>query len=281
MKADQQDLLAQLKLQLPSMTKVLKKVATFVHHNPEQVVYCTINEVADEAGTSVASVMRFCKELNYTSFASFKLALAHELAVQAKHENADETNDEKTYASQLSDQLCEAIQMTTRLVKASDIDEVAHAILNAKRVFLFGVGASYIPATFMHYKLTRLGIASSLSADDHMTAMAVNASGADDLLLLFSSSGSIRDSIALAELAQQKSIVAIAITNRVKSPLGQVCNRQLVAMGAESPLSSGSLESKCGQLVIVEMLFDAMCRTSESHALRIESAADAVADKQY
>ncbi|MGI9294709.1 MAG: MurR/RpiR family transcriptional regulator [Pseudomonadales bacterium] len=274
--------MAKLKLQLPSMTKVLKMVGEFVRDNPEQVVYCTINEVADEAGTSVASVMRFCKELDYTSFASFKLALAHELAVQVKDDKSSSgPQDEKTYAAQLSEQLCEVIQMTARLVRASDIEEVAQAIINAKRVFLFGVGASYIPASFMNYKLTRLGIASSLSADDHMTAMAVNASGADDLLLLFSSSGSIRDSISLAELARQKSIPAIAITSRVKSPLGQVCDRQLVAMGSESPLSSGSLVAKCGQLVIVEMLFDAVCRMSEPHALRIEGAADAVADKQY
>ena len=131
----------------------------------------------------------------------------------------------------------------------------------------------------MSYKLTRLGITNSITTDDHMTSMTLNASGPSDLLLLFSGSGAIRDSIELAKIATVHSVPTVAITNRVKSPLGEVCGRQLTAMGAESPLSSGSLESKCGQLLVVEMLFEAIYRLSPKHAARIVGAADAVAHK--
>ena len=119
----QQDLMALLKLQLPSMTRVLKKIGECVRDNPEQVIYSSINELADEAGTSVASVMRFCKELNFDSFASFKLVLAHELALQTTH-GLDRAENEST-KDQLCEQVCDVLRMTSRLIKLSDIDEVA------------------------------------------------------------------------------------------------------------------------------------------------------------
>lgn len=264
------------------MTKVLKRIGTFVQHNPEQVIMLSINEVADAADASIASVMRLCKELDFNSFAGFKLALASELAVHANERAANNrSGTELSHAAKLGAALCEVIRTNSELIGASEIEDIAQRIINARQVILHGVAASFIPASFLSYKLTRLGIVNSLSADMHMTSMAVHASGPDDLLLLFSSSGSLRESIELAHLARRTSLPTIAFTNRFKSPLGDSCDQQLVAVGDETPLSSGSLASKCGHLLIVELLFDAICSSSEVHAQRIRDAADAVADKQY
>lgn len=282
MTAKRQEVLALLKLRLPSMTKVLTRIGTFIQENPEQVILLSINEVADGANASIASVMRLCNELDFNSFAAFKLALASELAVQASVRVVNgQPETELSHAAKLSATLCEVIRMNSELVKASDIEDIACRIIDSRQVILHGVGASYIPASFLSYKLTRLGIVNIVSTDMHMASMVVHASGPNDLLLLFSSSGSVRESIELAELARRTSVPTVAFTNRFKSPLGDVCDRQVVSLGSESPLSSGSFESKCGHLLIVELLFDAICSTSEIHAQRIRDAADAVADKQY
>ena len=264
------------------MTKVLGRIGTFIQENPDQVIVLSISEVADASQASIASVMRLCKELDFTSFASFKLALASELAVQANGRSggaASATNE--SFSKKLGDSICMAIRTNTDAIKPTEIDEVAHEIIRARQVILHGVGASFIPASFMSYKLTRLGIVNHLSTDLHMTSMVAHASGPEDLLLLFSSSGSVRESIELAELATQTSLPSIAFTNRYKSPLGEACGKQLTTVGAESPLSSGSLESKCGQLLIVEWLFNRICEISQVHAQRIREAADAVANKHY
>ena len=282
MTADRHGVLALLTMRLPSMTKVLTRIGKFVQENPEQVQVLSINEVADGAQASIASVMRFCNELDFTSFASFKLALAMELAVRSREEQANGSSGKETsHPAQLAEKLCEVIQMSSGLLNEENINEVAQQLIHANRVLLYGVGASYLPAAFMSYKLTRLGISNFLSADSHMTRMAANTSDANDLLILFSSSGSIRETIELAKLARQRSLPTIAFTNRFKSPLGEVCDKQIMATGSESPLSSGSLESKCGHLFFVELIFEAICRLSDVHAERIKGAADAVANKQY
>jgi len=282
MAAENPDVLALLKLRLPSMTKVLKRIGAYIRDNPEQVTVLSINEVADASDASIASVMRLCKELDYNSFAGLKLALATELAVRASEKAVNNASRaELSRSMQLGETLCEVIRANAELIKESEMEEIAREIIGARQVILHGVAASYVPADFLAYKLTRLGIINHLSTDSHMTSMAVHASGPDDLLLLFSSSGSVRESIELAELARRTSLRTIAFTNRFKSPLGDVCDRQVVCVGAESPLSSGSLESKCGHLLIVELLFDAICSISEVHARRIRDAADAVADMQF
>lgn len=273
--------LALLKMRLPGMTKVLARIGTFIQENPDEVTLLSINEVADGANASIASVMRLCNELDFNSFASFKLALATELAVVQRAIDQGESEDNESNAGQLGTELCEVIRMTAGLVHDEDIDAIAKDLIRAKRVLLHGIGASHMPAEFMSYKLTRLGIDNFITADSHMTRMAVTNSGSEDILILFSSSGSIRESIELAKLAQQHSLPTIAFTNRFKSPLGEVCDRQVVGIGSETPLSSGSLQSKCGQLFFVELLFEAICRLSVVHAERIQGAADAVADKQY
>ncbi len=274
--------LALLKLRLPSMTKVLARIGKFVQENPAQITLMSINEVADGADASIASVMRFCNELDFSSFASFKLALAMELAVGQRagvHSKSEEENTSN--AGRLGAELCEVIRMTAGLVRDEEIDAIAMDLIRAKRILLHGIGASHMPAEFLSYKLTRLGIDNFITADSHMTRMAVTNSGSEDVLILFSSSGSIRESIELAKLAREHSLPTIAFTNRSKSPLGVACDRQVVAIGSETPLSSGSLLSKCGQLFFVELLFETICRLSDVHAERIQGAADAVADKQY
>jgi RpiR family carbohydrate utilization transcriptional regulator len=276
------DVLVTLKLRLPSMTKVLKRIGGFIQQEPEQVILMSINELADASDASIASVMRLHKELDFTSFASFKLALASELAVQANKVVTNHRSATKlSRTEQVGNSLCEVIRMNVDLIKSAEMEEIAQRVIDSRLIMLHGLGASHIPARFLYYKLTRLGFMCHLSTDHHMTSVVANARGTDDMLLMFSSSGSVRESIELAKLANERSVQTIAFTNRFKSPLGDVCDKQLVTMGSESPLSSGSLESKIGLLLIVELLFDTICSISEVHAQRIGDAANAVINELY
>ena len=108
MNPENHDVLAVLKLRLSSMTKVLMRIGKFVQENPEQVQILSINEVADRADASIASVMRFCNELDYSSFAGLKLALATQLAVQNREKQSSASLGETaSHAVQLSEKLSE------------------------------------------------------------------------------------------------------------------------------------------------------------------------------
>src|SRR5215217_4371031 len=78
----QSALIANIRSAAPNMTPALARVADHVLGNAQAVLYQSITELAEEASSSEASVMRFCRELGFTGFQNFKLMLAQELATQ-------------------------------------------------------------------------------------------------------------------------------------------------------------------------------------------------------
>jgi len=84
------DLIARLRSASADMTPALERVATAVLNEPDVVLYQSITELADHSKSSEATVMRFCRDLGFSGFQDFKLALARELAT--RDSSAQSTN---------------------------------------------------------------------------------------------------------------------------------------------------------------------------------------------
>ena len=62
-----------------TLTPSLARIALVVRENPSVVIDNTINELAAECDTSVASVVRFCRAIGFSGYAPLRMALAAEL----------------------------------------------------------------------------------------------------------------------------------------------------------------------------------------------------------
>ena len=60
---------------LPELRKSERKVADFVLRNPLQVIRMRIVDLAQEAGVSEPTVVRFCRAVGCRGFQDFKLVL--------------------------------------------------------------------------------------------------------------------------------------------------------------------------------------------------------------
>lgn len=58
----------------PSMTKSEQKVARCVLEHPDNIIYFSVTELADFAGTGETTVMRFCRKIGFKGYQDFKLA---------------------------------------------------------------------------------------------------------------------------------------------------------------------------------------------------------------
>ncbi|TIP78927.1 MAG: MurR/RpiR family transcriptional regulator, partial [Mesorhizobium sp.] len=76
----QEKILARLRSSQPSLSPALLRISEYVLNDPAKVVNQTITEVADGSGSSEASVLRFCRDIKFSSFQRFKLALGIELS---------------------------------------------------------------------------------------------------------------------------------------------------------------------------------------------------------
>jgi RpiR family carbohydrate utilization transcriptional regulator len=191
-------LIAGLRSKASSMTPAPARVAERVLAAPDSVLYQSVTELADDAKSSEASVIRFCRELRFFGFQGFKLALARELASESRPESNDDDSDA---IGKLVDTAITALRETAQLLDRAALDAAATRILKAPQVEIFGVAASAVTAQYLSYKLTRIGVRSRAQSDAHIATMVAETSDKRMLHIIVSSSGSTMDTVRVAKLA--------------------------------------------------------------------------------
>lgn len=269
-------LIASIRSRAPNMTRALQRVAHYALEDPQAVLYKSITELADDASSSEASVMRFCRELGFTGFQNFKLALAQELATHQQNSLPAISGDP---VRDLVETARMALDETERLLDRRNIETVAQQLLQARHIEIFGVAASAITAQYLEYKLARLGLHSHIARDAHLATMAAATSDPSDVFFLVSSSGSTIDTVKIAQLAQARGARVIGITNRAKSPLAAACHSVLLASWPETPLTGGAFPSKISQLLIVDALAAYITKSSPERLVTIRDTAQSVTDR--
>lgn len=116
--------------------------------------------------------------------------------------------------------------------------------------------------------------------DSHMQAMNISLATSKDVILFFSYSGSTKDMEDIMNIAKKQGIPIILITHFSKSRAAEFADVILLCGYNESPLQSGSVAAKVGQLFLIECLFYVFCkRNPELFAAARSATAEAIAQK--
>src|SRR5579863_1802995 len=67
----------------PGLTPATRRIADAIRDNPAIVLDMTISQIASACGTSVASVVRFCRALGVGGYPELRMSLATELGKEA------------------------------------------------------------------------------------------------------------------------------------------------------------------------------------------------------
>ena len=266
---------------MASLTPALVRVARYASDNPDKVIYHTVTELAEASGASEASVIRFCRDLGYSGFQEFKLALAVDLASKPQERPTAPADSPRSDLELVVRHALTAVSDTGELLDEADITTAARRLLAASRVDLYGSGASGIVAQYFEYKLIRLGVDAHAHQDPHLAAMSASRLGRKDVAIGISSSGSIVDTVHSLNTAATAGAFTIAVTNRPKSPLTKHADLVLLSASPESPLTGGAIPSKISQLVVLEALATVMLHLQPSRDEAIRDTAEAVVDKSY
>lgn len=274
------NVLVQLQINGSSLTPALARIADYVRANPEQVMYQTVTELGDRSGASEASVIRFCRDLGFNSYAEFKMALAIEVTKSPPPELVVSDPDDGSVRTTVKLGVV-ALKNTEKLLDADTIKKVVAKLSVTPRVELFGVGASAIVAQYAAYKFIRLGLNAQAREDPHLAAMMAVKLTDRDVVIAVSSSGSTIDTVRAAQLAKKSGAYIVAITNRKRSPLSKIANAVLMAASPETPLTGGAFASKVGQLLLIEVLYGALTERDVAFERAITVTAEAISDRSY
>ena len=274
--------LTRLRASLEDLSPVLKRVARYVLDHPEVAIYHSVTELAEATQSSEGSIIRFCQDLGYSGFQEFKLTLAVELDPRRRGRRPARVDDDRGGAHLMADiaeQAALTLRETANLFEERAFRDVADRLARARRIDVYGVGASGVIAQYFAYKLLRLGKTVQAFVDLHLGSMSASNLDADCVAIGVSSSGSTVDTLKALQAARAAGAYTVAVTNRLKSPLAKHADQNLLASPPESPLTGGDVFAKVGQLLVLEALVQTMVGADLALRDSEQRTAQVVADK--
>ena len=257
------------------LTATERKLADYVLAQPSQVQFMSITQLADECGIGEATISRFCRNLKLKGFNAFKIELAQysASAVKQQEQPTDSLLGRSLEVSRLA---IDAIHQTTELINPAQIQKAVELFEDASRVLCFGSGGSMLMAQeFVHLFSTVTNKFTAI-ADSHMQMSAAATMSREDVMVLFSYSGSTNSGIQLLELAKSRGSQTVLVTRFYKSPAANLADVVLRCGSNEGPFQFGSVPAKMAQLIVMDVLFQEFRHRNqdicEDHIQNIASA---------
>lgn len=277
-----ENILEKITAQYHSLTRSGQRLADYILANAHDAQYMSISGLADNSGVSEASITRFCRSLGLSGYNSLKLALAKTDYVTDLGESSHtpDTITSKDSYSSIFHKLYEAnilsLNETMELLNEKDISKAVDLISDAERVFCLGHGGSMVMAMEAWARFSTATSRFVHIEDSHMQVMQLALATERDVILFFSYSGSTKDMEDIMQIAKERHISVILVTHFPNSRAAGYADVVLLCGYNESPLQSGSVAAKLGQLFIIECLFYVFCKRnpdilSKARAATIEA----------
>lgn len=234
-----------------------KALGDYLSQHQQEALNWSISTLSEKTGISTATISRFAKNLGYANFQGLRLALAQP-AASASHQLFEEIGDHDsllTMADKVFAANVDALQATAANLNQAALQQAVTLLTAAKRVGLFGLGASNLVALDGYHKFLRTPIDTTYASDFHMQLMAITRLTADDCAVLISHTGTDRDALALAQVAHDHHVPLIVITGAAKSPIARLATVLFIAVAEETQYRVEALHALIAQLSLMDTLF--------------------------
>lgn len=273
-----------LRTELPTLPDALQRVAEQILEDPAEAAQASIVDLAERAGTSTATITRFCRVLGFRGYAALRVALAAEGGRQEQARWATDIDREIEPGDSLERVLeviagadSRAIQETAAGLDLAAVARVADAIAAAGRVELFGLGSSGTAAREMAFRLERIRIPVWYREDAHKALTNAALLGTGDVAIGLSHEGRTREVIEVLAEAASQGALTVAITSFERSPLAETADVTLTTAVHETTFRVAALSALHSQLVALDLIYVAVAqRTYERTTEAFEVTARAV-----
>jgi DNA-binding MurR/RpiR family transcriptional regulator len=268
----------------PSLRPAEQRVAEAVLADPAGVCERSITSLARLCRTSETTVLRFCRALGLAGYPELRIALAR--AAQGEEDDRAHGTPLDTVITE-SDSLADvvskityadqrAIADTGAAVDVEALQAAVDAVARARRVDVYGVGASALVGQDLHTKLHRIGVASCAWADPHGALASAAGLASGDVAIGISHTGTTTDVLDALRVARTRGATTVAITNFDRAPIVGVSDVVLTTAARETTFRTGAMSSRVSQLVLVDCLFTGVALRSYDRSVSALDSARSV-----
>ncbi len=259
---------------MPNLRPAERRVAQAVLADPARISESAITAVARLCQTSETTVLRFCRALGLAGYPELRIALAR----AAQWEEGDRTAPPVTGVITKTDSLADivakvthadarAIEDTGSALDLTVLEAAVTAVAAARRIDIYGTGASALVGEDLRLKLHRIGLVSFLWSESHQALASAALLGPADVAIGISHTGTTVDIVDAVRVAREGGATTLAVTNFAGSPVAALADLVLTTAARETTFRSGAMSSRIAQLALVDCLFTGVAQRSYDRAM--------------
>jgi len=223
--------------------------------DPDAATSSSIASLARKAGVSEPSVNRFCKRFNAAGFPDFKIKLAKSLVSGVRFVNRNVNPDDEVsgYTPKIFDSTINNLALVRDSISHGRVNQVVDKLIQARRIYFFGLGASGSVARDAENKFFRFNLPVSFHDDVLMQRMLASTGTTGDVFFIISHTGRTKEVVEVAEIARNNGSTVIGLT-APGSPLARISSVTLDVEVPENTDEYMPMTSRIVHLVILDVL---------------------------
>lgn len=229
------DILAEIQENMSSFSKGQKKIAGFILESYDKAAFMTASKLGKRVGVSESTVVRFASELGYDGYPDMQKSLQkmirNRLTTVQRIEVANDRIGDQDLPSMVLQSDIEKIRLTLEELDRKSFENVADAIVEAKKIYVVGVRSSASIATFLSFYLNLIFENVVMVPANTVSEVFENLLrvGEGDVVIGVSFPRYSSRTVQAMNFARDRGAVTVAITDSDASPLASICKYILKA----------------------------------------------------
>jgi len=256
MTAMNSSLLQRLRESMAGLPAAQRAVVEVVLEDPRAAVAATVEQLAQQAGVSMPTIVRTCRAFGFDSVREFMLALAQDLVVTGSylHRSVLSEDSASDVASKIIHAAVSSLTELGRRIDVEVLDQVATRLAAAKRIDCYSVGAaSTFMASELQSRLFRLGCTSNAIFDAHQQLVSASTLGPEGVAFVISHVGRMPYTLEAARFARSQGATVIALT-QPDTQLAEIADLVIGVSVPQDAVMRVGTEAYLAHLVVIEIL---------------------------
>ena len=264
-------LLTALTDQLGDLRPSERKVAEVVLADPGRVVESSMAGLAEAAGVSEPTVMRFCTATGHAGFQAFRMRLAQALAlgIPVTHSAIEQDDPVAAIAAKVFDHTISSLDRARRSLDPREVTRAVDLVVTARELLFVGLGASGIIAQDAAQQGVLFGVPCAAPADSHQQHMAADTARPGTVVVAISNTGRTTSVLEVVRRAKRAGAAVIGVSGG-RTPLLDLADVGVVLRTFEDTDTHTPTVSRLAGLVLVDILATAVAvRRGPAHLERL------------
>jgi DNA-binding MurR/RpiR family transcriptional regulator len=263
-----------------SMTQAEQKVGRQILGDPALVLRLSVTELAQAAGVSPATAVRFCQSVGLRGYQELKLRLAGEVLGQnpALPDRVGPGDSSSDITAKVLQGASDALAEAARHVDGAGLERIAEAVRMASSTLIVAVGTSAPLAQDAAYRLTTAGVNVRFLADTHVQHVSAALLAPDALCLAISHTGSTVETLAAMRAAKAAGARTAAITSFAASPLTELADLVVVGGSRETVHRIEALSSRIVHMSLLDALFSLVAAGNADSGKALAATAEVIVE---